>query len=288
MRTPDSPDDSGHTLADGLRNPTRWWLASVILLLVGAGSFTFGRLGPQAPQSSLAVATRSLTSQPPVVAAPSTSTPTPADTPAATPAPTDTPTPADVPATAAPPAASSVAAPAAKPPVIQSVPKSARRSATRAAASPLRRSTPVALRIPALGVSVPLTYTLGLNADRTIEVPSSNHGPGWFRLGPAPGQIGSAVILGHVDSRRGPEAFYHLRSLKAGNQVNVTLADGRVAHFVVTRVRSYLKTQFPTQQVYVSHGFSALQLVTCGGQFNQASGHYLSNTVVYTSLVSTT
>ena len=69
---------------------------------------------------------------------------------------------------------------------------------------------------------------------------------------------------------------------------NVSLADGAVAHFAVTAVASYLKTQFPGQQVYGSHGFRALQLVTCGGQFDSSTGHYLSNIVVYTSLVATT
>jgi hypothetical protein len=68
----------------------------------------------------------------------------------------------------------------------------------------------------------------------------------------------------------------------------VSLADGAVAHFAVTTVASYLKTQFPAQKVYASHGDRALQLVTCGGQFDSSTGHYLSNVVVYTSLVATT
>ena len=50
----------------------------------------------------------------------------------------------------------------------------------------------------------------------------------------------------------------------------------------------YLKTQFPARQVYASHGYSALQLVTCGGEFDSNTGSYLSNIVVYTSLVGVT
>jgi sortase (surface protein transpeptidase) len=146
------------------------------------------------------------------------------------------------------------------------------------------RSTPVELRIPEISLSVTLS-TLGLNADGTVQVPTDAQQPGWYRLGPSPGEMGSAVILGHVDSAEGPGVFFRLRSLVAGNVVDVTLADGVTAQFEVTSVATYLKANFPDQAVYTSHGHSALQLVTCGGAFNTTTGHYLSNVVVYTSLV---
>ncbi len=151
----------------------------------------------------------------------------------------------------------------------------------------LARSAPVALSIPAIGVSV-FVSQLGLNPDQSVQVPTDFQVPGWYRLGPSPGQVGSAVILGHVDSHQGPGVFYKLRLLVAGNNVEVTLADGVVADFMVTSVAIYPKDQFPAQQVYGSHGYSGLQLVTCGGTFDSRSGHYLSNIVVYTSLVRTT
>jgi LPXTG-site transpeptidase (sortase) family protein len=149
------------------------------------------------------------------------------------------------------------------------------------------RSVPTAVRIPALGLSVPLTQ-LGLNADGTVEVPTSVQVPGWFSPGPSPGQVGSAVILGHVDSYQGTGVFFQLRTLQPGDQVNVNLADGVVATFKVTSVVMYQKTQFPDQQVYGSNGSSELQLVTCGGTFDSQTGHYLSNIVVYSSFVSAT
>ena len=149
------------------------------------------------------------------------------------------------------------------------------------------RSTPVELNIPAIGVSVSLS-ALGLNPDGTVQVPTDFQQPGWFQPGPSPGQDGSAVILGHVDSYQGPAIFFQLRTLVAGDQVDVTLADGVVAHFAVSTVAMYPKDQFPDQEVYGSHGYSALQLITCGGSFNNETGSYLSNVVAYTSLVSTT
>jgi len=148
-------------------------------------------------------------------------------------------------------------------------------------------SAPVALRIPAIGVDVSLS-TLGLNADRTVQVPTDFQQAGWFGLGPSPGQTGSAVILGHVDSYTGPAVFFQIRTLRAGDQVNVSLADGAIAHFQVTAVAMYAKDQFPAQQVYAPHGGSALQLVTCGGTFDTHTRSYLSNIVAYTTLIATT
>ncbi len=145
-------------------------------------------------------------------------------------------------------------------------------------------STPVELTIPAISLTVSLS-TLGLNADGTVQVPTDIQQPGWYGLGPSPGEIGSAVILGHVDSYEGPAVFFKLRSLVAGDIVDTSLADGVTAQFKVTSVAMYLKTNFPDQAVYTSHGYSALQLVTCGGAFDAQTGHYLSNIVAYTSLV---
>lgn len=161
-------------------------------------------------------------------------------------------------------------------------------SSTTVPAAPtgVARSAPVALSIPAIGVSV-LVSQLGLNPDQTVQVPTDFQVPGWYRLGPSPGQVGSAVILGHVDSYQGPAVFFNIRQLVVGDAVDVTLADGVVADFAVTSVAMYPKDQFPAQQVYGSHGSIGLQLVTCGGTFDSQTGHYLSNIVAYTSLVRT-
>ena len=95
-------------------------------------------------------------------------------------------------------------------------------------------------------------------------------------------------MLGHVDSHSGPGVFFQLRTLTDGDKVAVDLADGATATFVVIGVVTYAKEQFPAKQVYGSHGYSALQLVTCGGVFDSQTGGYLSNVVVYTALESLT
>jgi hypothetical protein len=144
-------------------------------------------------------------------------------------------------------------------------------------------SPPVRVEIPAIGVSSPLVR-LGLNRDRTMEVPGDFQAAGWFTGGPQPGQLGPAVIAGHVDSRTGPAVFYRLRELRPGDQVRVELADGTALRFVVERARSYPKAGFPTGAVFGPVPSAALRLVTCTGDFDRARGSYRDNLVVFATL----
>jgi sortase (surface protein transpeptidase) len=117
-------------------------------------------------------------------------------------------------------------------------------------------------------------------------VPTSAHVVDWYIDGPTPGEVGSAVILGHVDSYLGPGTFFDLKDLKAGDAITVKLADGVVTHFAVVKVVQYSKNSFPDRLVYGSNGTRMLQLVTCGGTFDHATGHYESNIVVFSRLES--
>lgn len=142
---------------------------------------------------------------------------------------------------------------------------------------------PVRLIVPAIGVSAPL-IPLGLNRDRTAEVPKSFSQAGWFKPGPEPGERGSAVILGHVDSRSGPGVFYHLRALRRGDRVKVVLANGESLRFVVTGGKQVSKNRFPTDLVYARTPGPTLRLITCGGRFNSATRHYVDNYLVFARL----
>jgi sortase (surface protein transpeptidase) len=101
-----------------------------------------------------------------------------------------------------------------------------------------------------------------------------------------PGQIGAAVIEGHVDSQVGPAVFFRLGALHPGDRIDVTLADGMTAVFRVTGVREYAKANFPTTMIYGATNYASLRVVTCGGTFDNATGHYVSSVVVFASLVS--
>jgi sortase (surface protein transpeptidase) len=138
---------------------------------------------------------------------------------------------------------------------------------------------PVRIEIPRIGVASPLVR-LGKAANGTVQVPPFERA-GWYAPGTRPGDPGSAVILGHVDSETGPAVFYRLRELRRGDVVEVQRADGSTVRFVVQRSRQYPKRRFPTDEVYYPTLSPELRLVTCGGRFDAGWGHYLSNVIVF-------
>ncbi len=152
-------------------------------------------------------------------------------------------------------------------------------------AQPAQVASPVSLTIPLIGVKTQL-ITLGLAAGGALQVPSSTAVAGWYTGSPRPGAVGSAIIVGHIDSLTGPGVFYRLSELRRGDDVYVKRADGTTVKFRVTSVQTYLKDHFPTRTVYGPTPDAELRLITCGGAFDAATGHYLSNIVVYATQVS--
>ncbi|CAN5132303.1 class F sortase [soil metagenome] len=152
--------------------------------------------------------------------------------------------------------------------------------------TPLEHVRPTQVEIPIIGVSSSLV-DLGLNPDGTLEVPVDYSLAGWYKDGPFPGDPGdrpSSVIVGHVDSFRGPAVFYRLKELKTGDEVFVTREDGSVAVFVVYESRQFAKDAFPAEEVYQVVPDSELRLITCTGEFDSAERSYLDNFVVYAKL----
>jgi hypothetical protein len=150
----------------------------------------------------------------------------------------------------------------------------------------LPASSPTHLDVPAIGVSSDLVQ-LGLQPDNTVEVPplAKASRAGWYRGSPTPGELGPAVILGHVDSvEYGPAVFFELGALRPSDRITVTRSDHTAAVFSVDRVVSYPKDSFPTLEVYGNTDHAALRLITCGGQFDPSSHNYLDNIVVYATL----
>jgi sortase (surface protein transpeptidase) len=141
---------------------------------------------------------------------------------------------------------------------------------------------PVRLRIPAIDVDTRLEY-LGLDRNKSIEVPDELGVAGWWEGGPRPGQVGPAVIMGHVSRTGGPAVFSRLGSLQRGDEILVDRADGTTARFVVTGQGNYRKTAFPSDLVYYPTLEPELRLVTCGGLIG---GNYTENLVVFAAQAS--
>ncbi|MFJ8914504.1 class F sortase [Amycolatopsis sp. NPDC102389] len=143
---------------------------------------------------------------------------------------------------------------------------------------------PARLEIPAIGVRTGGVVGLGLAGDGTLQVPHDAITAGWFTGGPAPGEIGPAVLAGHVDYKKVPGVFVRLKDLKAGDEALVHREDGSTAVFTVYAVERHPKASFPTDKVYGDTAGPELRLITCGGDFDSSTGNYLDNVVAFAKL----
>jgi sortase (surface protein transpeptidase) len=147
---------------------------------------------------------------------------------------------------------------------------------------PESAGAPLRISIPAIGVDAAVVG-VGLRADGAMEVPAVDRA-GWYRLGPRPGQPGPAVIVGHVDSRRGPAVFYRLRQLHRGDGIVVRRTGGTTTAFTVEAVEQQPKSSLPVGRIWNRTAEPVLRLITCGGTFDRTSRHYRDNVIVYAKL----
>ena len=168
--------------------------------------------------------------------------------------------------------------PAASPPAaVSPAPVAAERGTERTAAAPVR------VRVPAIGVDSEL-LRLGTDAAGVLVPPDDPDRAGWFPGAAVPGNVGPAVVAGHVDSVEGPAVFARLRELGPGDEVVVDRDDGTTARFTVTGVGRHPKDDFPTEAVYGPTPRAELRLVTCGGDFDRSARSYEDNVVVFARL----
>ncbi|GAA0800628.1 class F sortase [Spirilliplanes yamanashiensis] len=145
-------------------------------------------------------------------------------------------------------------------------------------AAPLT-APPTRVRVPAIGVDSPLER-LRIGANGELTTPRDFGQAGWYADGTAPGDVGPAVIAGHVDSVDGPAVFFRLRELAAGDTIEVSRGDQQVT-FTVVSTAWYPKSAFPTERVYGPTPDRQLRLITCGGGFDPSRRSYRDNLVVY-------
>ncbi|MCA1675657.1 MAG: class F sortase [Actinobacteria bacterium] len=150
----------------------------------------------------------------------------------------------------------------------------------------LPASRPLSVQVPSIEVRTGELIDLGLTAERELEVPDDAVTAGWFELSPTPGEVGPAVITGHVDYAGMPGVFGRLPEVQPGDEISVARVDGTTAVFTVYEVQRYPKSEFPTQRIYGNTETPELRLITCGGVFDEASGNYLDNVVVYGRMTS--
>lgn len=142
---------------------------------------------------------------------------------------------------------------------------------------------PVRVQIPAIGVDSALE-SLALGEGGRLQAPVDFDLAGWYADGVLPGQVGPAIIAGHVDSPSAPAVFAQIGSLVPGDEIIVTLSDGSALTFAVSDSIQSAKAEFPTAAVYSNVPTPELRLITCGGTFDSSTGHYLDNLIIFAEL----
>lgn len=142
---------------------------------------------------------------------------------------------------------------------------------------------PVRLVIPSIGVDAPIEPE-GYTETGAMDVPDSVSKVGWFEPGTNPGARGNAVIAGHVDGSNGPAVFYHLKELKAGDQLFVHGKDGSKLSFTVEKIAAYPLNEAPMRELFGPANQHALNLITCTGPYDETTGEYTERLAVFTVL----
>ncbi|MER7107148.1 class F sortase [Streptomyces sp. NPDC000229] len=157
------------------------------------------------------------------------------------------------------------------------------------AASPwLPRSAPTRLFIPSIGVDAPFTdLAIGPSGQLDAPPPEETNLVGWFAAGPSPGERGTAIVAGHLDTTTAPAVFASLSTLSPGSDINIVRKDGTTASFVVDAIDNFPQDKFPDDRVYADTPDAQLRLITCGGSYDHSKKRYTENTVVFAHLKTT-
>ncbi len=149
----------------------------------------------------------------------------------------------------------------------------------------LDRSLPTLIAIPSLGVRAKVVEVLTAD-DGSIATPKGDpvRTTGWYGRGPTPGEAGTAVIVGHVDTDTEPAVFARLGQARKGTVVEVSRRDSGTVRFAIDGVRSYPKTAFPADEVFAKAGRPRLVLVTCGGEWVGGDVGYAENVIAFATL----
>nr|WP_043734036.1 class F sortase [Streptomyces zinciresistens] len=180
----------------------------------------------------------------------------------------------------------SQAPPAASPTAGADASASSGSSGTATDGKHLARSRPVRLLIPKISVDAPFTdLAIGRGGQLQPPPPNDTNLVGWYAKGASPGERGTSIIAGHVDTKTAPAVFANLEGLREGDRFQVLRADGRKASFEVSEVQTFDKDYFPSDRVYRDSPRAEVRLITCAGNYDRSAMDYTANLVVFARLV---
>ncbi|MGW3376342.1 class F sortase [Streptomyces hydrogenans] len=143
-----------------------------------------------------------------------------------------------------------------------------------------RPAPPRSVEIPRVDLNAPVV-PVGVDRHGGAQVPADPGRAGWYRFGPAPGaRAGSAVLMGHVDSRSGDLGeFAALAGVRAGDAVLVRRDGAPPVSYRVASRATVDKSELPAS-AFVRSGPPVLTLITCAPPYDPDGGGYLRNLVV--------
>jgi LPXTG-site transpeptidase (sortase) family protein len=126
--------------------------------------------------------------------------------------------------------------------------------------------TPARLVIPRINVDAAVEAR-GLDSNRNMDIPKNFRDVAWYRLGPAPGQPGNALINGHVNWWTGDAVFTRLNQVRVGDEITVVRADGGTVRFKVT-AKTVVDANARIAALFEPSSVATLTLITCTGVWN--------------------
>ncbi|MFF4249052.1 class F sortase [Streptomyces sp. NPDC001822] len=150
------------------------------------------------------------------------------------------------------------------------------------------RAEPLRLQIPQLQIDAPFT-DLEIGSSGALDAPPADdvNLVGWFADGPSPGERGTSVVAGHVDTATSPAVFAELSELDTNSRFNIHRDDGTTATFRVDSVETFPKDDFPNDRVYKNTPDAQIRLITCAGDYDRSAKDYTENLVVFAHLAAT-
>lgn len=163
----------------------------------------------------------------------------------------------------------------AMPPVVKTAPKEQNAVASARVAPPKR------IIIPRLSVDTFIEH-VGLDSNGNMDIPRNVNNVAWYSLSARPGELGSAVIAGHLDTVTGdPSVFYYLAYLEENDEIYIEDYSGSMHVFSVVGRQIYNVDAMPLSFVFSNTDASRLNLITCAGAYDAYKQGYQERTVVY-------
>jgi LPXTG-site transpeptidase (sortase) family protein len=143
---------------------------------------------------------------------------------------------------------------------------------------------PTRLRVPSLGIDANIE-DVGVRSNGEMDVPGNVWNAGWLNTSVRPGEVGNAVMAGHLNSLRGGAVFLQLDKLNVGDKIYVSDKWGWELTFEVAEKAAYEPANAPLDRIFGNSSDRMLNLITCTGDFIPNELTYNKRLVVYTKLV---